>query len=292
MLVPTYPNFSEIDFSMRDEIKAVLSQLKDGLSDFFFLNIFCFKDYYAYKIARTDCGFVIRGIYENKPFVMITNGKIPETLLKDLLQNIGELNFISPSLIADNKELFSQPEFTLLEDRNNFDYLYLREDLANLSGKKFHKKRNHVNRFQNTYTNIETKPLTKETVPDAIYILDKWLETGNEKGDYDAAKLCLQYIDEASVTGLLLYIKNIPVAWTIAEISQDGKTAIVYFEKADITYDGAFQFINYAFANFLPPHVEFINREQDLGKAGLIRAKQTYNPIGFVKKYKLKLTKL
>ena len=288
MLVPMFPEFSEIDFSMRDEIKKTLLPLKDGLSDFFFSNIFFFKDYYSYKISRSDSCLIIKGEYEGKSFAMIPSGKITASLLQTILKEIGELKFISESLINENKEIFSQPEFELVEDRNNFDYLYLREELANLSGKKFHKKRNHVNKFKNTYTGIEIRQLTKENVSDAVDVLDKWLETGNEKGDYDAAKMCLQYIADADITGLVLYVENIPVAWTAAEISGDKNVAVVYFEKADITYDGAFQYINYAFANFLPKQVLYINREQDLGKEGLIRSKQTYNPVGFVKKYTLR----
>lgn len=289
MIIPTFPEFSEIDFSMRDEIKAIVSPLKDGLSDFFFSNIYFFKDYYSYRISRTESALVIRGSYEGNPFAMIPHGKITEPLLRTLLEENRELAFISPSLLEENKALFSHPDFELTEDRNNFDYLYLREELANLSGKRFHKKRNRVNKFQNTYTGIETKPLTKENTADAQAVLDKWVALGNERGDYDAATLCLQHIEDAgNIIGLVLYVEKLPVAWTAAEISGDGTTAIVYFEKADITYDGAFQYINYAFANFLPPQVVYINREQDLGKEGLIRSKQGYNPVGFVKKYTLR----
>jgi hypothetical protein len=43
-----------------------------------------------------------------------------------------------------------------------------------------------------------------------------------------------------------------------------------------------------AFASILPQKYETINREQDLGKDGLRQAKESYNPVGFVKKNKVR----
>jgi hypothetical protein len=60
----------------------------------------------------------------------------------------------------------------------------------------------------------------------------------------------------------------------------------VHFEKARIDFRGAFQYINYAYAQSLPESVEFVNREQDLGDEGMRQAKMTYRPVGFVKKYR------
>ena len=89
--------------------------------------------------------------------------------------------------------------------------------------------------------------------------------------------------------GIVLYVTGIPVAWTLAEVNPDRKTAVTLFEKADASYKGSFQYINYAFAGYLPEYIEFINREQDLGNEGLRQAKMTYRPVKFVKKYKITL---
>ena len=314
MTIPTYPNFSKIDFSMKEEIEAYLPRLSDGCSEFFFSNIYFFRDYYQYQISKTAFGIIIVGESEHTPFCMIPTGNIEESILVELLERFGSLSFISESLIQNNKHLFYQAAFSLEEDRNNFDYIYLREQLASLSGKKFHKKKNHVNKFEHTYKNISVQALTEKNVSDALSILERWnthvqsLEQATEnksehndnnhndsnieeKTDYEAAKSCLEHIELFPVTGIILYVDQVPVAWTAGEISSDGKMAVVYFEKADITYIGAFQYINYAFANFLPETVQYINREQDLGKPGLIHSKQTYHPISFIKKYCLKQVK-
>ena len=61
----------------------------------------------------------------------------------------------------------------------------------------------------------------------------------------------------------------------------------ILLKKALASYKGSFQYINYAFAGYLPEYIEFINREQDLGDEGLRQAKMTYKPIKFIKKYRI-----
>lgn len=42
--------------------------------------------------------------------------------------------------------------YKIIEDRDNFDYVYKREELATLKGRKFHKKKNLVNLFTKKIT--------------------------------------------------------------------------------------------------------------------------------------------
>ena len=64
----------------------------------------------------------------------------------------------------------------------------MRHELANLDGKKFHKKRNMVNLFLKNYATYCEKPLTPELKKDAYTVLDNWKELKGEVADYAAAK--------------------------------------------------------------------------------------------------------
>ena len=85
--------------------------------------------------------------------------------------------------------------------------------------------------------------------------------------------------------GGALYANGEVVAFSIGEKIQD--MMIIHFEKARTEYRGAYQAINQAFAQHSAEGVTLINREQDLGELGLRQAKETYNPVGFLKKYRV-----
>jgi len=170
------------------------------------------------------------------------------------------------------------------EDRNNFDYLYLRTDLAELPGKKYHKKRNLVAQFLKLYTH-EEKLLTAELIPDAKKILDCWQSCRFGDTDYKACSEALDLFTELKLEGLLLYVEGKPAGWCLGESVAQGRIFTIHFEKALEDYKGIYQFINQAFASTLPESFTHINREQDLGDEGLRQAKMTYRPSGFVQKY-------
>jgi hypothetical protein len=171
------------------------------------------------------------------------------------------------------------------EDRDNFDYLYSRTDLAGLHGRKFSKKRNMVHAFINNYEYCG-KPLLEEHLPEALNILEQW-RTGHEKeGDYPAAREALEKSWDLQLCGGIYYVDERPVAYSLGEELANGKSFVIHFEKAVQGYKGLYQFINQSFASILPESYATVNREQDLGEEGLRHAKQSYQPSGFVKKYR------
>ena len=158
--------------------------------------------------------------------------------------------------------------------------------LSYLTGKKFHKKRTHLNAFLNNY-NYEGRPLLQEHIPDAIHILDVWRQSRDDPGDYATAKEGLQKAEELQLCGGIYYVDGKPVAYSLGEELDLGRSFVVHFEKAVHDYKGLWQFVNQAFASILPDIYETVNREQDLGSEGLRKAKLSYRPVGFVKKYRI-----
>ena len=61
--------------------------------------------------------------------------------------------------------------------------------------------------------------------------------------------------------------------------------ALVHIEKANQEIRGLYQFINQQFILNEFPDSKFVNREEDLGIAGLRKAKLSYHPLRFVEKY-------
>lgn len=286
--IPKYPLFSPINVEMRGVVDNILSKLPDGLSEFTFLNLYLFRRIYNYTVSKHKDMLLIEGTYRNTPFFIIPTGVLEPDIVNEELQKGLKWSHISQSFLDETQKLISNifPNLIIEEDRDNFDYLYLREHLAKLEGKEFHKKKTLINKFEKTYTNIEVKELTKENMMDATRVLEDWKKNKEEESDYEEAKEALElFNDYSQLKGILVYVRNTPVAWTLAEILEDRKTAVVLFEKALPSYKGSFQYVNYAFASFLDEKIEYINREQDLGDEGLRQAKMTYRPVKFIKKF-------
>jgi hypothetical protein len=249
---------------------------KTSISGFAFANLYLFRNKYSFNASLLGNDLLITGAFEGKTFFSILGKIPPKEILEELLKNHDYWKGISEEQAA---------ELAAVEDRNNFEYLYSRTDLAELPGKNFQKKRNLVNAFIKTYSEkgIEKKELTKETLKDAQHILDEWKLIKGISGDYDPAKEALELHEVLGLSGMVFYVGGIPVGYSQGEALADGKSFAVHFEKALDEYKGLYQYINQEFAKSLPENINCINREQDLGSDGLRQAKMTYRPIGFIK---------
>jgi hypothetical protein len=261
--------------------------IPDGISEFTFSNLYLFRRTYGYRVSRLPGRtFVIEGSKEGKSFFYVPCALPDKEVLDVLMASHDYLKNLSESQAAAHRVQLEQAGYSVVEDRDNFDYLYLRTDLAELSGKTYHKKRNLVNTFINSY-DYEQKPLRKENVADALSVLDSWRQTKGYDGDYAASREALDLFDVLGMRGCVYYVGGTPAGWCLGEPLSRARMFAVHFEKGVEDYKGIYQFINQAFAQALPSYFKHINREQDLGDEGLRQAKMTYRPCSFVNKYRV-----
>ena len=166
-------------------------------------------------------------------------------------------------------------------------------ELADLKGKKFQPKRNHVNRFLAEHPEAYLKPLDEVTLPDCMDFTRRWFERRLEEdptADFTMEQIALSraytHFRELGLEGLVLYCDGKPVAMTMGSfLSED--TVDVHFEKADADYATAYAVINRAFARYIRdkyPQVKYLDREEDMGSPGLRKAKLSYQPHHLVEK--------
>jgi hypothetical protein len=287
MPIPLYPDFAPIDLSMRDEFYPALNLLSDGISEFSFSNLYLFRKTYGYRVSRIPGQtFVVEGTKQGKSFFYTPCSLPDREHLDSLMSGHDYLKNLSETQCQARRIELEQWGYKVDEDRDNFDYLYKRTDLAELSGAAYHKKRNLVNAFLNSYK-YEQKPLAKDNIADAMTVLEDWRAAKGEDGDYAAAREGLELFDTLGMRGCVYYVEGVPAGWCLGEPLAKARMFAVHFEKAREGYKGIYQFINQAFAQALPPYFKSVNREQDLGEEGLRQAKMTYRPCGFVKKYRV-----
>ena len=197
---------------------------------------------------------------------------------------------------ADRVELeaWFPGKFHIRANRDSCDYVYAIDDLADLKGRKYQKKRNHINRFRAEHPTFQVVPLTECNMGQAQAMLNDWFLRRLQEdpdGDYlleniALARACQNY-GRLNLDGILLMDQGRVLAVTMgSRLSPD--TFDIHFEKAREDVDGAYTAVNCEFARYLRlkyPDVAFLDREDDMGLEGLRKAKLSYNPHHLIEKH-------
>ncbi|MBQ0052181.1 MAG: DUF2156 domain-containing protein [Treponema sp.] len=182
-------------------------------------------------------------------------------------------------------------------NRDDCDYIYGRKNLAELAGKTYHKKKNHVSKFLRTFEgNWEFRLLSLCNVSDDIVrVSEKWLQERLNAGiaddrkilemELESIKTAVEHKSDFEIEGGVLYTSGKPVAMTLASKISDTVLDVNY-EKClgEAAQNGGYAAINWCFAN-AAEKFDFFNREEDMGVEGLRKAKLSYHPQKILDKY-------
>lgn len=211
----------------------------------------------------------------------------------EYMRSIGtEPTFRSVWTPFRDKMLEACPELFSVPTDIAWDYVYSRESLATLKGKKLHGKRNHINKFLSKYPDYEYRKLDKSMIKDCIALYDQWIEEKDEKesksmeDEKRSVQLALHNMEELGLTGGTIYIDGKLCAFTVGERLHP-HIQLIHIEKANTEYEGIFPMINQQYILHECEGVELVNREEDMGIEGMRKAKRSYNPLKMVEKYML-----
>ena len=225
--------------------------------------------------------------------------KLRETILaaKEIFEKKGyafSLRLVPFSLLEQIKKAFPK-EFSFVDDRPNYDYLYLKQDLIELKGKDYHSKKNHLNYFQRNYK-YDYVELKAEMADDVMDFISRFNSEKNLppnemvllKNEEEAMRDVFGNIEKAKYYGGAIIIDGQIEAVTVGGLL--GKDTItVHIEKANKKIRGLYQAINNEFCKAVPENIRFMNREEDMGILALRKAKFSYKPIELVEKYIIKI---
>ncbi len=191
-------------------------------------------------------------------------------------------------------ETMFEGKFRFVEARDSFDYVYDINDLCDLSGRKFHSKRNHLHRFKDSCPDYTFEKITKDNINIVKDFASSWYKeklAANPVSDFDMEQIALgramQNFEALGMEGLLLKCKDEILGFTMGS-RLSSTTFDIHFEKATDNIQGTYAAINNGFALYLRdkyPALLFLNREEDMGIEGLRRAKESYRPHHLVEKY-------
>ena len=227
-----------------------------------------------------------------------------KTVIEEILADSRERGLpvrITGITNADKEELerLFPGRFSFRCARNDWDYVYHIDALADLRGKKMQKKRNHFNRFQAAHPDYQVLPLDCKTMALAKHMVNDWYQNrmkNDPEGDYLLENLALakafRDFDAIGMEGIVLMENGRVLAVTMGS-RLNSNTFDIHFEKAREDVDGAYNAVNAEFARYLRlkyPDVTYLNREDDMGLEGLRKAKLSYHPDHMVEKHWAYLT--
>ena len=136
-------------------------------------------------------------------------------------------------------------DFTADADRDWFDYLYDKESMLTLSGRKYSTPRNHINKFRKMYQDWSFEPINESNIPELIEFTRNF--TFHAEKDESASlelEMCIEVLENYGLYGMpggVLKVEDRIVGYSIGEIV--GDTLFCHIEKADISYHGAYQML-------------------------------------------------
>ena len=257
-----------------------------------FHNMYFWECYYG-EVAEV-CGHVTQRLSQNGVSTYLYpagNGDV-RPALDEIMQDAKQRGekFCLRGVTDDRKALLESlypGKFTFTAYRDSYDYIYTVEELTELHGKKLQAKRNHCNRFEAAYPDYRVLPLTADQLPRCRAFTDEWYRLHfleNDPADYAleqrAIGLAFDHFDALGMTGLVLEVEGEVVAFAMGNPIRPDMFD-VNFEKARADMNGPYPMINREFARRIAqeqPQYRFLNREDDMGLAGLRRAKESYIP--------------
>lgn len=278
-------DFKQPELSQKGIVDQVVREQDIRMCDQSFGNLFCWAGCYRAELAVWKESFVSRwGTRISVPL-----GPQRREMLESLMAG-GTTRFLG--IDEAYKEWMEQTfpgRFVFRPQRDSADYIYDRQSLETLKGKKLAAKRNHINYFEQAYR-WEIRPLGRDTLEDVNRFNNWWcaenacLQNLSLRRESCAVRRGLDHFEQLGYRGIVLYADGKICAFTFGErLGREG--FCVHVEKADAGIRGAYPMVNRELIKTLPAEIQWINREDDAGDAGLRKAKLSYHPAVLLMKY-------
>lgn len=296
---PEFPDFKRLELEDRETIKEVLWSYQPQVSEMTFTNLFIWRKHYNPRWSMYHEHLILVAETEaRQPFGFMPIGS--ETRAEGVLMlfhRLKDMGIENPHIErADARlaqELKESTFFSIEPLREHYDYVYSRKELAELSGNKYHSKKNHINAFlKNNSFNFES--LEPRHIESCLEMTETWCTLRRCEDDlslmeeWEATREALVNFEHLGLVGGVITIEDKVEAFALGELLNHD-TVVVHVEKANPEIRGLYALINQQCSEKAWGDVSFVNREQDLGNEGLRQAKLSYHPVKLVEKYRIRL---
>ncbi|MBR0332437.1 MAG: GNAT family N-acetyltransferase [Alistipes sp.] len=286
--------------------KLLLNNSRSRICDHTFTNLYAWQATYQTSWAEVAGALVVRYELEGEYGYMVVakgeeNFREAVTLIDSFAHSIGQpMRLLEMSY--EDAEWFGrwvkmtgrdEADYATCDNRDHQDYIYSLEDLSSLRGRKYQPKRNHVNKFESLY-DYSFEELREEHFEECLKLECRWQRRKSgeadcsETSEQSAIRRVLEAYAELGITGRVIIIDGHVAAFTYGS-PLNKECFCTHIEKADAQYEGIFPMINRLFADvLLQKGFRWVNREEDMGLAGLRRSKLSYHPTSMQEKVSVK----
>lgn len=289
-------DFKPVTLADRAFFEQHYAQYPQLHSDNTFTNMVCWNHFAHYTYAYVEKNIVIASTIGSVTRFRPPIGPRNPALLRSLIRLASDVSDNEPIVLIDPETALWMrevcPGINLVPDRNHFEYVYRAADLAELPGKNYLTIRRQINKFRRNCTNV-VEPISKENWEDVKRFLIEWCEWKGCEGDLvlahekEAVFFAIDHFDQLPLRGLVIRVFSKIGAISLYE-PMTTDTALVHFEKGLPDCEGIYKAINNEAAVRLAKTFMYINRESDLGVAGLREAKMRYHPHHMVEVFSMK----
>ena len=138
-------------------------------------------------------------------------------------------------------EKLSSLDISVLEDRNNWDYVYEIDNLINLPGNQYRQNRRWLNKFLESYS-FKLKVLKEDLIDMCKKLQLEWCimrECEEDEGleqEQEAIYEALDNFTALGYKGAMICIDDKCAAYTFGEMLNP-ETVVIHIEKAHMQYD-------------------------------------------------------
>ncbi|MDX9785892.1 MAG: phosphatidylglycerol lysyltransferase domain-containing protein [Desulfobacterales bacterium] len=285
------------NFDLQHDYRKILSACPQIASDYSFINIWGWAEAYGLEWAW------------GKEFVWLRQ-TLPETrywapigpwdkvanwyaTLSALFPNGADFTRVPDQLLNIWTRTFGL-QLEIGEARGHWDYIYSVPDLVALKGNRFHKKKNLLNQFIKKF-DYSFSAFDSALVTQALSMQTDWCEwrdcesSETLAAENRAIERILTHWDALNgLIGGAIVIDTKLAAYTVAEPLTE-TSVVIHFEKGSPDITGIYQAINQMFLKSQGNRFLTVNREQDIDDPGLRKAKLSYHPSEYLKKYSVRI---
>ncbi|RDY31566.1 DUF2156 domain-containing protein [Lachnotalea glycerini] len=284
--------FKRVELEDKELINSFIKKQSSRSCSLCFANIYLWEPHYKVTYSIVENMLIFKSSEDKPSFSYPIGGSDVKKAIDTIIKYCEEksLAFKMYGVTEEQFEVINQlypNEFQIEYNRDDANYVYETQKLINLSGKKYHGKKNHINKFMKLHEDWNYEDITEENLDECIQMALDWRKENDcDTNELKSIEFCvalnaLKKRKQLDLIGGLIRAEKKVVAFTIGEpLTKD--TFVIHIEKAYADVDGAYPMINREFLAHHASEYTYVNREEDTGAEGLRKAKLSYKPIFMV----------